>query len=176
MEQCRGLSDCNSCAPNALKRLNLKLHQNGFNFIFWDLTHKWYEKNWECLNYILCPISLSLSLSWIFSGEAQFWQDRALRVSEKWVRLKKVGAPYCILHLLGQGPIFCILLANNCTILLCSLDVGNIDDQCRGPSVKEKDHLAGQLSSILQHTCLLVSRCCSIRSDGSTSCKLLAHT
>ena len=44
MEQCRGLSYCNSCAPNALKRLNLKLHQNGFNFIFWDLTHKWYEK------------------------------------------------------------------------------------------------------------------------------------
>ena len=31
MEQCRGLSYCNSCAPNALKRLNLKLHQNGFN-------------------------------------------------------------------------------------------------------------------------------------------------
>ena len=30
-----------------------------------------------------------------------------------------------------------------CTVYMCSLDVGNIDDQCRGPSVKEKDHLAG---------------------------------
>ena len=26
---------------------------------------------------------------------------------------------------------------------LCSLDVENIDDQCRSPSVKEKDHLVG---------------------------------
>jgi len=24
---------------------------------------------------------------------------------------------------------------------VCSLDDGNIDDQCRGPSIKEKDHL-----------------------------------
>ena len=31
----------------------------------------------------------------------------------------------------------------NCTIFLCSLDVGNIDDQCRGPSIKGKDVLAG---------------------------------
>ena len=34
-------------------------------------------------------------------------------------------------------------LLHNCTIFLCSLDVGNIDDQCRVPSIKEKDHLAG---------------------------------
>ena len=27
---------------------------------------------------------------------------------------------------------------HNCTIFLCSLDVGNIDDQSRGPSIKEK--------------------------------------
>ena len=34
-------------------------------------------------------------------------------------------------------------LVHNCTIFLCSLDVINIDDQCRGPNVKEKDHLDG---------------------------------
>ena len=28
-------------------------------------------------------------------------------------------------------------LVHNCTIFLCSLDVGNIDDQCRGPSIRE---------------------------------------
>ena len=33
-------------------------------------------------------------------------------------------------------------LAYNCTIFLCSLDVRNIDDQCRGPSIKEKDQPA----------------------------------
>ena len=27
------------------------------------------------------------------------------------------------------------------TLFLCSLDDGNIDDQCRGPSIKENDHL-----------------------------------
>ena len=32
-------------------------------------------------------------------------------------------------------------LVHNCTIFFCSLDVRNIDDQCRGPNVKEKDHL-----------------------------------
>ena len=32
-------------------------------------------------------------------------------------------------------------LVHNCTIFLCSLDVRN--DQCRGPSIKEKDHLVG---------------------------------
>ena len=35
------------------------------------------------------------------------------------------------------------VLVHNCTIFLCSLDVRNIDDQCRGPSIKEKDHLVG---------------------------------
>ena len=34
-------------------------------------------------------------------------------------------------------------IAYNCTIFLCFLDVGNIDDHCRGPSIKEKGHLAG---------------------------------
>ena len=34
-------------------------------------------------------------------------------------------------------------LVNNCSIFLCSLDVGNIDDQCRVPSINKKDHLAG---------------------------------
>ena len=34
-------------------------------------------------------------------------------------------------------------LIHNCTIFLCSLDVGNIDDQFRGPSIKEEDHLVG---------------------------------
>ena len=32
-------------------------------------------------------------------------------------------------------------LVHNCTIFLCSLDAGNIDDQCRCPSKNEKDHL-----------------------------------
>ena len=36
-----------------------------------------------------------------------------------------------------------VQLVHNCTIFLCSLDVINIDDQCRGPNVKEKDHLDG---------------------------------
>ena len=35
------------------------------------------------------------------------------------------------------------IIVQNCTIFLCSLDVGHIDDQCRGPSIKGKDHLAG---------------------------------
>ena len=35
-----------------------------------------------------------------------------------------------------------------CTINLHSQDVGNIDDQCRGPSIKEKGHLAGLLTSV----------------------------
>ena len=36
-------------------------------------------------------------------------------------------------------------LAHSCTIFLCPLDVGNIDDWCRCPSIKEKDHLAAPL-------------------------------
>ena len=32
-------------------------------------------------------------------------------------------------------------LVHNCTLFLCSLDVEN--EQCRGPSIKEKDHLIG---------------------------------
>ena len=32
---------------------------------------------------------------------------------------------------------------HNCTIFLCSLDVRNIDDQCRGPNIKEKIILLG---------------------------------
>ena len=35
------------------------------------------------------------------------------------------------------------------TLFLCSLDVGNIDDQCRGPIIMETDHLAGSLSFTL---------------------------
>ena len=35
---------------------------------------------------------------------------------------------------------FTIIVVHNCTIFLCSLDVRNI---CRGPNVKEKDHLDG---------------------------------
>ena len=34
-------------------------------------------------------------------------------------------------------------VVHNCTIFLCSLDAGNIDDQGRGPVTKEKGHLAG---------------------------------
>ena len=33
-----------------------------------------------------------------------------------------------------------------CTIFLCSLDVGSIDDRCWGPSIKEKCYLAGLLT------------------------------
>ena len=33
------------------------------------------------------------------------------------------------------------IVEHNCTLFLCSLDVGNIGDQCRGASIKEKDHL-----------------------------------
>ena len=36
----------------------------------------------------------------------------------------------------------CRNVVHCCTKFLCSLDVGNIiDDQCRGPSIKGKDHL-----------------------------------
>ena len=41
-------------------------------------------------------------------------------------------------------------LVHHCTIFLCSLDVGNTDDtddQCRGPSIKDKDHLVGLLTN-----------------------------
>ena len=41
------------------------------------------------------------------------------------------------------------VLVHNCTIFLCSLDVGSIDDQCRAPSIKEKDHLVGWLTSYI---------------------------
>ena len=41
-------------------------------------------------------------------------------------------------------------LLHNCTIFMWSLDVGNMDDQCKGPSIKGKDHLAGQLPTHLQ--------------------------
>ena len=34
-------------------------------------------------------------------------------------------------------------LVHNCTIFFCSVDARNIDDRCRGPSIKEKDHLVG---------------------------------
>ena len=34
-------------------------------------------------------------------------------------------------------------VVHNCTIFLLPLDVRNIDDQCKGPSIKEKDHLVG---------------------------------
>ena len=32
-------------------------------------------------------------------------------------------------------------------IFLSSLDVVNIEDQCRDPSIKKKDHLAGKLNT-----------------------------
>ena len=40
------------------------------------------------------------------------------------------------------------VMDNNCPLDMLptirrSLDVGNIDDQCRGPNIKEKDHQAG---------------------------------
>ena len=35
------------------------------------------------------------------------------------------------------------------TLFLCSLNVRNIDDQSRGPSIMETDHLAGSLSFTL---------------------------
>ena len=38
-------------------------------------------------------------------------------------------------------------LVHNCTIFLSSLDIGNIDNQYRGPSIKEKDHLVGWLTT-----------------------------
>ena len=40
-------------------------------------------------------------------------------------------------------------IVHDCNIFRCSLDVGNIDDQCRGPSMMETDHLAGSLSFTL---------------------------
>ena len=40
-------------------------------------------------------------------------------------------------------------LVHNCTIFFCSLDVRN--DQCRGPSIKEKDHLAGYLREAVKN-------------------------
>ena len=43
----------------------------------------------------------------------------------------------------GQSQNSTQYLVHNCTIFLCSLDVRNIDDQCRGPNIKEKDHLDG---------------------------------
>ena len=137
MEQCRGLSDCNSCAPNALKRLNLKLHQNGFNSkLLRFYTHTiWY--NIVSVSTISCVQSL-VHFHFLESSTVEHNSGRIEHSG--WA---KSWGP--LLHLAPSwpGPLFCMLLANSCTIFLCSLDVRNTDDQCRGPSVKEKDHLAG---------------------------------
>ena len=42
------------------------------------------------------------------------------------------------------------------TLFLCSLDVGNIDDQCRGSSIKERDHLA-ELPTHINYDILVIS-------------------
>ena len=50
-------------------------------------------------------------------------------------------------------------LVHHCTIFLCSLVVGNTDDtddQCRGPSIKDKDHLVGLLTKKNIHNVLLL--------------------
>ena len=41
---------------------------------------------------------------------------------------------------------------HECTIFLCSLEIGNIHDQCRRPSIQEKDHLAGWLTTSTEPT------------------------
>ena len=62
------------------------------------------------------------------------------------IPLKIKGGKTFIPHLGSNQPshiIFYTFKEHNCTIFLCSLDDGNKDDQCRGPSIKEKDHLVG---------------------------------
>ena len=52
------------------------------------------------------------------------------------------SCPWTALHLqlgLGEWVWVTLFLVHNFTIFGSYLDVGNIDDQCRGPSVKEKD-------------------------------------
>ena len=68
------------------------------------------------------------------------------RLSKSTDLLKELSTP--VVALLPFGPSR-ETVVHNCTIFLCSLDVRNIDvdididDQCRGPSVKEIDHLVG---------------------------------
>ena len=68
--------------------------------------------------------SLTIHMSWLFSV---FEKQNTCQTSEK--RQPEIFDPRNLVH--------------NCTIFLGSLDVRNIDDQCRGPSRKEKDHLVG---------------------------------
>ena len=66
------------------------------------------------------------------------------------IPLKIKGGKTFIPHLSSNQPSHIItytFIVHNWTLFLCSLDVGNKDDQCRGPSTKEKDHLVGWLTS-----------------------------
>ena len=82
--------------------------------------------------------------SHVFDFEQRFDERKAQGwVQENWVPMTAwAGSVYVILVFSGQAWM-ASRLVHNCTIFLCSLDVRNIDDQCRGPNVKEKDHLVG---------------------------------
>ena len=73
-------------------------------------------------NHLLCAFVANLKIGAIYALYPESFCDKNLAI---W----KVFA-------------FC----DSGTIFLCSLDVRNIDDQCRGPSIKEKDHLAGYVT------------------------------
>ena len=95
------------------------------------------------------PLSLIININ-IFTKSSRFvlvhlvfknGEEEEILEKESYTRQSK-HCRFCIYlwAVLGDTGLY---LVHNCTIFLCSLDVRNIDDQCRGPNVKEKDHLDG---------------------------------
>ena len=67
------------------------------------------------------------------------WSGKSIGGQKTVSQKSNFGNSYCTKLILGPGAYR--NLVHNCTIFLCSLDVRN--DQCRGPSIKERHHLVG---------------------------------
>ena len=108
-----------------------------------DKSKSYFEKQWlPAIEFV----SFLLFLTWRITG-VSFKRDKGWK-SKIWERNKKhlKNCECCQTQVTRLNVSFVLsypVLVHNCTLFLCSLDVGNIDDQCRGPSKKEKDHLAG---------------------------------
>ena len=108
-----------------------------------DKSKSFFEKQWfPAIEFV----SSLLFLTWRITG-VSINRDKGWK-SKIWKRNKKhrKKCECCQIQVTSLNVSFVLsypVLVHNCTLFLCSLDVGNIDDQCRGPSKKEKDHLAG---------------------------------
>ena len=99
--------------------------------------------------FIVIIINMIKSHSWLWSSSQKWWEWSATgrgtaKASEghKSVQLQNLSFLSGRCHPLLL-PNFPKCLIHNCTIFLCSLDVGNIDDQFRCTGTEEKDHPAG---------------------------------